>query len=135
VSNKITEILNRYKSGGEALVLPAILFLVGLSAFGLGRISVMGEEGPRLIIRMPDGSAQTASALVSVPQAQEPARSSVGAGEEKTQAYMASKSGTRYYLPSCSGASRIKEENKVWFSSASEAEAAGYTPAANCPGL
>jgi hypothetical protein len=49
--------------------------------------------------------------------------------------YVASKSGTRYYLPACSGASRIKEENKVWFATVGEAQAAGYTAAANCPGL
>lgn len=50
-------------------------------------------------------------------------------------AYMASKNGTKYYLPTCSSANRIKAENRVWFASREEAEAAGYAPAANCPGL
>lgn len=49
--------------------------------------------------------------------------------------YLASKTGTKYYLPTCGTAKRIKEENKVWFSTKDEAEAAGYGPAANCPGL
>lgn len=49
--------------------------------------------------------------------------------------YVASKSGTRYYLPWCSGVSRIKEENKVWFSTKEEAEARGLTPAKNCEGM
>jgi hypothetical protein len=49
--------------------------------------------------------------------------------------YVASKSGTRYYLPNCSGVSRIKEENKVWFQTKEQAEARGLLPAANCPGL
>lgn len=49
--------------------------------------------------------------------------------------YVASKNGTRYYLPWCGGASRIKEENKVWFQTKEEAEARGLTPAKNCPGL
>ncbi len=49
--------------------------------------------------------------------------------------YVASKSGTKYYLPSCSGVKRIKEENKVWFASVEDAQAAGLSPAANCPGL
>ncbi len=49
--------------------------------------------------------------------------------------YVASKTGTRYYLPSCSSANRIKPENRVWFASKEEAEAAGLGPAANCPGL
>lgn len=49
--------------------------------------------------------------------------------------YMASKNGTKYYLPTCSSSKRIKAENRVWFASKEEAEAAGYTPASNCPGL
>ncbi len=49
--------------------------------------------------------------------------------------YVASKSGTRYYLPTCSGVSRIKEENKIWFQTKEQAEARGLLPAANCPGL
>lgn len=49
--------------------------------------------------------------------------------------FLASKNGTRYYLPNCSGAGRIKPENRVWFKTREDAEAAGLTPAANCPGL
>ncbi|MFI5260339.1 MAG: hypothetical protein ACHQU0_00910 [Candidatus Paceibacteria bacterium] len=48
---------------------------------------------------------------------------------------VASKSGTKYYLTSCAGASRISDANKVWFVSAAAADAAGYAPAANCKGL
>ena len=49
--------------------------------------------------------------------------------------YVASKNGTKYYLPSCSGVAKIAEANKVWFATVSAAKAAGYSPAANCPGL
>lgn len=49
--------------------------------------------------------------------------------------YVASKTGKKYYLPSCSGAKRIKEENKVWFDTKAAAEAAGYTAASTCKGL
>lgn len=48
---------------------------------------------------------------------------------------VASKSGTKYYLPNCAGASRIAEANKIRFASAALARQAGYTPAANCPGI
>ena len=37
-----------------------------------------------------------------------------------------------YHHPWCSGAKRIKDTNKLWFASESEAIAAGYTLAANC---
>ena len=46
-----------------------------------------------------------------------------------------SKNGSVYHFPWCSGAQRMKEENKVWFASKVEAEEAGYTPAKNCKGL
>lgn len=50
-------------------------------------------------------------------------------------AYVASRSGTAYHLPWCVGALRIREENKIWFSSKEEAEQKGYHPAKNCKGL
>ncbi len=57
------------------------------------------------------------------------------AAKATTGTYMASKNGTKYYLPTCSSSNRIKPENRVWFATKAEAEAAGYAPAANCPGL
>jgi hypothetical protein len=49
--------------------------------------------------------------------------------------FVGSKTGKKYHLPSCSGAKRIIDKNKIWFASAIEAEKLGYTPATNCPGL
>lgn len=48
---------------------------------------------------------------------------------------VASRSGTKYYLPTCAGAARISDANKVWFATVELAAAAGYSPAANCKGL
>ena len=48
---------------------------------------------------------------------------------------LASKSGTKYYLPWCAGAERITDENKVWFTSSAAASNASYAPSANCKGL
>lgn len=45
---------------------------------------------------------------------------------------VASKSGVKYYYASCSGASRISDANKIFFTSAQEAQSAGYTLAVNC---
>ena len=95
----------------EPYLLPLVVVLVGLSAFGLGRLSVTW---------LPAAAPVPASAKV------------VSAEEGN---YVASKTGTRYYLPSCAGVSNIKEENRVYFVSVAQARAAGYTAAANCPGL
>ena len=48
---------------------------------------------------------------------------------------VAAKTGTKYYFPWCSGASRISEANKVWFDSYEAAQKTGLTAAANCPNL
>ncbi len=54
---------------------------------------------------------------------------------EEDDRVVASKTGKKYYLEWCGAADRITSENKVWFDSPAAAEAAGYTPAANCAGL
>ena len=54
---------------------------------------------------------------------------------EEGQSVVASRNGTKYYLPDCSGAARIKESNLIRFDSITLAQAAGYTPAQNCQGL
>jgi len=46
--------------------------------------------------------------------------------------YVASKNGKLYYKPSCPTVKRIKEENKVWFTTALEAEKAGYKLSTSC---
>jgi hypothetical protein len=48
---------------------------------------------------------------------------------------VASRSGTKYHLPTCPGAKQIKESNKITFTSIDEAKAAGYSAAANCEGI
>jgi hypothetical protein len=48
---------------------------------------------------------------------------------------VASKNGTRYYFLWCSGVSRIKSDNLVYFETVEEAQKTGLKPAQNCPGL
>ena len=40
--------------------------------------------------------------------------------------------GKKYYFPWCQGAENLKEKNKIYFSSATEAEKAGYELSATC---
>lgn len=56
-----------------------------------------------------------------------PSKASVGV--------VASKSGTTFYYPWCSGRNRIKAENERWFSGPAEALKYGLKPAKNCLGL
>ncbi|HWH16295.1 MAG TPA: hypothetical protein VNU25_01790 [Candidatus Paceibacterota bacterium] len=120
------------------MLLILVLLLATTLAFGLGVLAGrdMGkaqgsngfwiEELPREEVGKGGGPAAALSAVVS----SEPAPVGKASGT-----YVASKNGTKYYLPSCGGSKRIKEENKIWFDTKEEAESAGYGPAANCPGL
>jgi len=88
--------------------------LIAVLSFGLGRLSQTGKIKESMPISVP--------AQIQV---------QVSAGGN----FVGSKNGTKYHYPWCSGAARIKEENKVWFQTVDEAKRAGYSPAANCPGL
>lgn len=52
------------------------------------------------------------------------------AASKSTGSFVASISGTKYYTLSCSEVNRIKEENKVYFTTAKEAEESGFEPSA-----
>lgn len=136
----------RLTRGKDALLI-GILVLSSTASFGLGILAgreqgrgapeddfwveKLGEEaetGPALPAA---SAADTGAAGAAAVSAAAPATPSVPAAG----AYVASKTGTKYYLPWCGTAGRIKEENKIWFATKAEAETAGYAPAANCKGL
>lgn len=52
----------------------------------------------------------------------------VTSAETKVKSFVASKNSTLFHRSGCSFASKIKEENKVWFSFADEAQSEGYKP-------
>lgn len=118
--------------GDDLLFVSILLLLVGVIAFGLGRQSVGGVGVQFAQV----GAAATPPPAVTLGTFTPPAATdSASSKTEPRAAVVASKSGTKYHLPDCPGAKQMKEENKVWFDSATAATAAGYTPAANCPGL
>lgn len=96
----------------DVLVVAVVLLASSLS-FGLGVLT--GQEGW--------GSA--GPVIEATPEV----------SKELSGEVVASRNGTRYYFPWCSGVERIAEENKIIFASKEAAEARGYTPAANCSGL
>lgn len=103
----------------EKIKLPLLVILVGALGFGLGRLSRIEEGREPIKIRQPEKTE---------PETMPLAKAAAGA-------YVSSKNGTKYYLAWCAGASRIKTENKVYFADKAAAEKAGYSAAANCPGI
>ncbi|MBU6323825.1 MAG: hypothetical protein KGI41_04335 [Patescibacteria group bacterium] len=117
----------------DALVV-GILVLSSSASFGLGVLAGRdaGQGSGFSITELPLASTTLPAAAAGVlPAGTSPAPAQLPAGGQ----VVAAKSGTKYYLPWCAGAARIADANKVWFASADDAEAAGYAPAANCPGL
>lgn len=100
---------------GEQFGLISVVLLVGLSAFGLGRLSTLEANRPAI--------------TTYTQEMEERAPRAIGGF------IVASRRGTKYHFPWCTGARAMNEENKVWFSSIEEAKNAGYTPAGNCKGL
>ena len=118
----IKEIALKIKSGLEHYFLTALIILIAFAAFGLGRLSKI-EKGREPIKIVPASLASDELRRTTPPQV------------VASKKFVASRNGTKYYLTSCASANRIKAENKIYFTSADEARAAGLTPAANCPGL
>ena len=122
----------------EDLLLCFVILLVGLTSFGLGRLSVREAASPPVVLRTTEGEEVPISLLKDpkVLSAVAPAKQSaaIAGGEgEILGAFMASRNGKKYYPSTCVAAKRILPANRVWFDTREEAEARGYTPAANCP--
>ena len=122
---------------------PAAVVVVALASFGLGRLSVYEEKKPLTATMSTNKS--TAEAPIQAPAtvvqtAKVAAPATIGAATAASagnaqSTIVGAKTTKKYHYTWCSGAARIKEENKVYFASITEAKAAGYVPAANCPGL
>ncbi len=111
-----------------------IIILVAFTSFGMGRLSVATQEKTPIVFseKLPVSFEKIQS---SSPQELTGAVSKSLDNSLKSGSIVASKNGTKYHFPWCSGVKRIKEENKIWFNNEQEAREAGYTPAANCKGL
>lgn len=119
----IQEIVDKFKAltNNDAVFNAFLIVLVAVASFGLGRQSAQTN-----IVQNQEN--------LDEPQVETLPPSTVGSSDEELQ-YVASVNSDKYHLPWCSGAQRIKADNKIFFDSQAAAEAAGYQPAANCEGL
>lgn len=120
MSHSIKEICNKIKHFYTDMPLEVlfsiIVILVGFSAFGLGRLSVLSED------------RQSITPLYNPTLSKKPVVHFGGM-------VVVSAKGTKYHYPWCSGALRMNERNKRWYNSIEDARNAGYSPAGNCKGL
>ena len=100
----------------ERIFVVLLLFLVAILAFGLGRLSVFEERKTTIQIEnlpagMEDGGVASSSAGITV---------------------YSSNTGSVYYYATCTGISRLSQNNKISFKSAQDAESYGLHIAPGC---
>jgi hypothetical protein len=152
VHMNIPDTLRKIKStvkGGASLSLShdvfviLLIILVALASFGLGRLSTLQRDKTpiRLDTKNEIGETLDASSDILAPISGI-GGSVVNNAIENDQfvtptqkAFVASKTGKKYYAPWCTAVSRINDQNKVWFATKEDATTKGYTPASNCKGM
>lgn len=105
---------------GEGLIaewgLIVVVFLLAVVSFGLGRLSALEEVRPPVSIGQAEASPKPEALFIG-------------------GLVVASRSGSVYYFPWCSGAQKIAPTNQRWFEGEAQARQAGYSPAKGCKGL
>ena len=102
------------------------MILVSIVSYNMGRIGAL-KKTPITIM---DGQDQKADVYSAIGVKKTSVNPSVAPVLDKR--VVVSKNSDKYHFTWCSGAKRIKEENKIWFADESAAQAAGYTKAGNC---
>ena len=111
---------------GKDILTILIVVLVGLGSFELGRISQEAQSSG-IKIEYPNQEASVLGAEASEVVTNENHLTSPAG-----KAYFASSRGSKYYSIGCSGGKTLKEENKIYFATAAEAERAGYELSSTC---
>jgi hypothetical protein len=96
--------------------------IVGLSVAGVVGLGVLGAVlfGGSSEVKQPVKGIEVVQADTSTPNS------------TSTGSFVASKQGKKYFPVDCGTAKAIKEENKVYFGSESEAVSAGYERSLTC---
>lgn len=116
----LSKIIEFIKTKQSEIVLAIAMVLIAIIAFESGKITALRNLSEPLEIK--SSSTQSASQVIHTP----------GSTLRNEQQVIASKNSTIYHFFWCSGAKRIKKENKITFSSEQEAQKRGYVLASNC---
>ncbi len=106
--------LQKFNLDKKSILLSLIIILTASASFGLGRLSIVEKY------KANDEVAIITPKLQNLDM------------DESLFKFVASKNGTKYYPIGCKSASRIKDENKVYFLTVEEAEGANLTPSSTC---
>lgn len=133
----------------RGLLFPLAIILAGSAGVGIGLLvaqnmaqAAAGKQDHLWIEQLPAselaGAVSTSTPVADTPKQAQSTQAAAAAASipvSMSGEVIASKTGTVYYLPTCSGVSRILPVNRVTYSSRTAAEAKGLKPAKNCKGL
>jgi uncharacterized protein (UPF0333 family) len=116
---------------GKDILTVIVVILVGLGSFILGRLSNSSED---IKTDNRDQNIQDNNS-----QSEDLTQTSIndsGVGHPNStssgKTFFASSKGKKYYTENCSAGKTIKQENKIYFTTGEEAQAAGYTLSSSC---
>ncbi len=115
----------------QVATVATVVVLVGVGGFGLGRLTGLEEVHQKVGVYAAAALGATVVPLTpedgrvyaEVPQA--PA-------DPVAKNFVGSKNGTKFYPAGCKAASRVKPVNQVWFATAADALASGFSLASGC---
>lgn len=126
----LSKIVNFIKSQQYSIFLGVCILLISAISYNIGRINAL-QKTP---LKISTEEANQANIFKSAAQESKTPKTTATKTLPTDLRVVVSKKSTtkKYHYVWCSGAQRIKEENRLWFNSAQEAESAGYTLAGNC---
>jgi hypothetical protein len=141
----INSIKETWHKQGERILVLFALILVALVSFNAGQTHEKAIKSAEISMTINESSSKIAQkeqevkalgeALerkgLEIPQ-ESATDKKIANAEEKDCALVGSKNSDKYHLPTCQWASRIKQENRVCFSSVEDAQNQGYEPAKCC---
>lgn len=113
------------KSYGYDVFVVLCIGLIAVTSYNLGKIQAFKKTPIEV------GEADIFNSLTAE-AGQTPATSSPSVPRDQRVVASKKSDSKVYHFTWCSGAKRIKEENKLWFETEAAAQVAGYTLAGNC---
>lgn len=117
---------------GKDIFVVIIVILVGLGSFELGRLSKENNSSGIKIEYSNQIENQTASPILFENSVNNAIFPKMQNSNSTGKNFFASNRGSKYYSLGCSAGKTIKQENRVYFATGEEAEAAGYTLSNSC---
>lgn len=126
----LTKLINFVKLHQKDIFLVFCMILISVISFNLGKINAVRKIPISITSGQIDkGQADIYSAVNNDKQT---APGTASPNQVIDRRVVGSKNSDKYHFTWCSGAKRIKEENKVWFEDEAAAQRAGYIKAGNC---